>query len=140
MRSSPHKIALSLSAAALFMCGTALAADRELTVYTYDSFVADWGPGPVIKEAFEARCDCTLNWVGIADGVALLNRLRLEGDSTRADVVLGLGTPLLCRSAPPFQSLLRVLIDARTVHHHDARVQLRVGQPGVGCFCEPVQS
>ena len=73
----------------------ALADDRTLTVYTYDSFVAEWGPGPAVKEAFEAECDCTLNWVGIADGVALLNRLKLEGDTTRADIVLGLDTNLV---------------------------------------------
>ena len=28
-----------------------------LTVYTYDSFSSDWGPGPAVKEAFEARCE-----------------------------------------------------------------------------------
>lgn len=71
------------------------ASDRSLTVYTYDSFVADWGPGPVVKKAFEAECHCTLNWVGVADGVALLNRLKLEGDSTKADIVLGLDTNLV---------------------------------------------
>lgn len=71
------------------------AADRTLTIYTYDSFVADWGPGPVIKKTFEAECDCTLNWVGIADGVALLNRLKLEGMSSKADIVLGLDTNLV---------------------------------------------
>ncbi|MEM9104048.1 MAG: thiamine ABC transporter substrate binding subunit [Pseudomonadota bacterium] len=95
MRKTIRIFALSLSAAALLMSGTVLAADKELTVYTYDSFVADWGPGPVVKEAFEAQCDCTLNFVGIADGVALLNRLKLEGDSTKADVVLGLDTNLV---------------------------------------------
>ncbi len=66
-----------------------------LTVYTYDSFTADWGPGPAIKKSFEATCDCTLKWVAIADGVALLNRLKLEGTSTNADVVLGLDTNLV---------------------------------------------
>lgn len=73
----------------------AAASDRSLTIYTYDSFVADWGPGPVVKRAFEAECDCTLNWVGIADGVALLNRLKLEGESAKADIVLGLDTNLV---------------------------------------------
>ena len=24
-----------------------------LTVYTYDSFVSEWGPGPIIKEIFD---------------------------------------------------------------------------------------
>ncbi|WP_421693165.1 thiamine ABC transporter substrate binding subunit [Aestuariivirga sp.] len=71
----------------------ALAKDT-LTVYTYDSFVAEWGPGPKVKEAFEKICDCTVEWVAPGDGVALLNRLKLEGKGTRADVVLGLDTNL----------------------------------------------
>lgn len=82
-------------AAALALTSTTMASDRELTVYTYDSFVAEWGPGPVVKKAFEEGCDCTLNWVGIADGVVLLNRLKLEGESTKADIVLGLDTNLV---------------------------------------------
>ena len=74
----------------------AVAQERPtLTVYTYDSFTADWGPGPKIEEVFEAQCACDLQWVSVADGVALLNRLRLEGDATRADVVLGLDTSLI---------------------------------------------
>ena len=72
---------------------TASAAET-LTVYTYESFVADWGPGPKVKEAFEKDCDCTLNWVSVTDGVAMLNRLKLEGSGTQADVVLGLDTNL----------------------------------------------
>ena len=61
-----------------------------LTVYTYESFIAEWGPGPQIKANFEKQCDCSLEWVAVQDGVALLNRLRLEGSATKADVVLGL--------------------------------------------------
>ena len=61
-----------------------------LTVYTYESFIAEWGPGPQVKASFEKQCDCTLEWVGVQDGVALLNRLKLEGSATKADVVLGL--------------------------------------------------
>jgi len=71
------------------------AAKPTLTIYTYESFTADWGPGPAIKKSFEKTCDCTLNWVAIADGVALLNRLKLEGTATRADIVLGLDTNLV---------------------------------------------
>ena len=70
------------------------AATPNLVVYTYDSFTSDWGPGPKVKEAFEARCDCTLELVGLSDGVAMLNRLRLEGDNSRADIMLGLDTNL----------------------------------------------
>ena len=70
-------------------------AKPTLTIYTYDSFTADWGPGPSIKKAFEQTCNCNLKWVAIADGVALLNRLKLEGSSTKADIVLGLDTNLV---------------------------------------------
>ena len=69
-------------------------AKEALTVYTYDSFIAEWGPGTKIKAAFEKSCDCDLNFVGLGDGVAMLNRLKLEGKTTKADVVLGLDTNL----------------------------------------------
>jgi thiamine transport system substrate-binding protein len=70
------------------------AAEGELTIYTYESFTADWGPGPIVKKAFEANCACSVRFVSVADGVALLNRLKLEGGSTKADIVLGLDTNL----------------------------------------------
>ncbi len=71
----------------------AKAADKPtLTVYTYSSFVSDWGPGPAIKKAFEAECDCTLDFVGLDASATILARLRLEGERAKADVVLGLDT------------------------------------------------
>lgn len=75
------------------MHGGAAASDR-LTVYTYESFTADWGPGPLVEKAFEAECNCDLEFVSVADGVALLSRLKLEGEGTSADIVLGLDTNL----------------------------------------------
>ncbi len=81
-------ILLCLSGAAMAQAG------ETLTVYTYEGFPADYGPGPAIKTAFEADCGCTLNWVTAGDGVALLNRLKLEGENSSADVVLGLDTNL----------------------------------------------
>ncbi len=70
------------------------AADAALTVYTYDSFTSDWGPGPKVEAAFESRCGCDIELVGLADGVTLLNRLKIEGTESGADVVLGLDTNL----------------------------------------------
>lgn len=84
-----------LLAVGLLGATAATAETAELTVYTYDSFVSDWGPGPLVKEAFEAVCDCDLNLVGVEDGAALLSRLRLEGSNTEADIVLGLDTNLV---------------------------------------------
>lgn len=70
------------------------AATPKLVVYTYDSFVSEWGPGPQVKTAFEAQCACSLEFVGLEDGVSILNRLKLEGKNTRADVLLGIDTSL----------------------------------------------
>ncbi len=86
------KLILTLLAATAF-AGTASAKDM-LSVYTYDSFAGDYGPGKAVKAAFEKTCDCELNFVAMGDGVAVLNRLKLEGKDTKADVVLGLDTNL----------------------------------------------
>lgn len=84
-----------LTFAAGVLCATgAFAQTPELTVYTYDSFVSDWGPGPQIEKAFEATCGCDLKFVTAGDGAALMARIRLEGERTGADVVLGLDTNL----------------------------------------------
>ncbi len=47
------------------------------------------------KKAFEAECGCELKFVALEDGVSLLNRLRMEGKNSKADVVLGLDNNLL---------------------------------------------
>jgi len=79
----------------LLLSAPVLAAKPVLTVYTYDSFSADWGPGPAVKKAFEAQCDCELKFVTLEDGVSLLNRIRMEGKNSKADVVLGLDNNLV---------------------------------------------
>ncbi|MQB22913.1 thiamine ABC transporter substrate binding subunit [Agrobacterium tumefaciens] len=88
-----------LVAASFLLPSLGVAQDKKvLTVYTYESFVSEWGPGPKVKAAFEKTCDCTVNFVGVADGVALLNRLKLEGASSKADVVVGLDTNLIAEA------------------------------------------
>jgi len=82
-----------------FAATPSFAQQPKLTIYTYESFVSEWGPGPKIEAAFEATCGCEIEWVGIADGVALLNRLKLEGKGTKADIVLGLDTNLTAEAA-----------------------------------------
>jgi len=85
---------LILGLSTLFI-NTASADEKPtLTIYTYDSFTSDWGPGPKVKEAFEKECDCNLKFVALEDGVSLLSRLILEGKHTKADLVLGLDTNL----------------------------------------------
>ncbi|MCU0802497.1 MAG: thiamine ABC transporter substrate-binding protein, partial [Rhodobacteraceae bacterium] len=72
----------------------AIADTPVLTVLTYDSFTAEWGPGPAIEKAFEASCACDLQFVAAGDGAALLARVQLEGAASDADIVLGLDTNL----------------------------------------------
>ena len=92
-------LAAGLTAIATTFSSAAHAQDKPvLTVYTYDSFVSDWGPGPAVEKAFEATCECDLQLVGAGDGAALLSRVQLEGARSDADIVLGLDTNLTARA------------------------------------------
>lgn len=84
-------VAFLLSAVSI----TPALASETLTVYTYDSFTSEWGPGPVIKTAFEKQCDCTLTFIPIDSSAGILNRVQLEGKASKADVVLGLDYNLM---------------------------------------------
>lgn len=79
----------------LFLFALSSFAKESLNVYTYSSFVASWGPGPAIKKSFEQECDCTLNFIPLDDSASILSRIRLEGENTKADVILGLDTNTL---------------------------------------------
>ncbi|TOG54132.1 thiamine ABC transporter substrate binding subunit [Vibrio parahaemolyticus] len=92
------KPTLNLIALAAITSTSAFAAGNTLTIYTYDSFAADWGPGPKIEQAFEAKCGCDVNFVALDDGVSILNRLRLEGGNSKADIVLGLDNNLMAEA------------------------------------------
>ncbi|MFC6672976.1 thiamine ABC transporter substrate binding subunit [Marinobacterium aestuariivivens] len=72
-----------------------LAGAADLRVYTYDSFVSEWGPGPQLEQAFEQHCGCDLEFVAVEDGVSILNRLRIEGEGNKADVILGIDDGLM---------------------------------------------
>lgn len=96
MRTTPLS---TLMIAGCLVAAAPAAAAPVLTVYTYDSFVAEWGPGPAVEQAFEADCACDLQFVATGDGAALLARLLLEGEATEADVVLGLDSSLTARAA-----------------------------------------
>jgi thiamine transport system substrate-binding protein len=92
MKEAPMRTLFLSLVSTLALGASASAAD--LTIYTYESFTAEWGPGPQVEKAFEAECGCDVEFVSVADGVALLNRVKLEGASTKADIVLGLDTNL----------------------------------------------
>jgi thiamine transport system substrate-binding protein len=83
----------ALAAALCAVALPALAEDKPvLTVYTYDSFAAEWGPGPALKAGFEKTCGCTVSYASSEDAISTLRKLQLEGSATTADVVVGLDT------------------------------------------------
>ncbi|EJB5269484.1 thiamine ABC transporter substrate binding subunit [Vibrio vulnificus] len=98
MKHTLNLIALASITSMMGISSSALAADKTLTIYTYDSFASDWGPGPTVEKAFEAQCGCDVNFVALDDGVSILNRLRLEDSNTKADIVLGLDNNLMAEA------------------------------------------
>lgn len=76
----------------------AQAEPRVLSVYCYDSFSSEWGPGPIIAAAFTEATGIEILLNAPGDGVTVLNQLILEKDDPRADVVVGLDDALLDRA------------------------------------------
>lgn len=63
---------------------------KEVVVYAYDSFTADWGPGPELVKLFEAETGYKCTLISAGDAVQVLTRAVLEKDSPQADVLLGI--------------------------------------------------
>ena len=63
---------------------------EKLTIYTYDSFVSEWGPGPIIEKIFEEKHNADIEFVAVDSAATLLNKVILEADTSKADIVLGL--------------------------------------------------
>ncbi|MEM1352961.1 MAG: thiamine ABC transporter substrate binding subunit [Pseudomonadota bacterium] len=80
--------------ATILLASPALADTPVLTVYAGDYFTSEWGPGPIIEAEFEKICNCDLQW-STGD---LLPRLLLEGQRTKADVVIGLTSDVTARA------------------------------------------
>jgi len=63
---------------------------KTLVVYTYDSFISEWGAGPKIAPLFEKATGIKVKFVSKGDGGQLLSSLILEKDRSEADIALGL--------------------------------------------------
>ncbi len=85
-------------ALAAIACATAYPALAQnkpvLDVYTYDSFAAEWGPGPALKAGFEKTCGCVVEYNSSEDGISTLRKIQLEGTTSRADLLVGLDTTI----------------------------------------------
>ena len=84
----------TLIAATMLLASQAGADTPVLTVYAGDYFTSEWGPGPMIETGFEEICACDLQF-STGD---LLPRLLLEGERTKADVVIGLTSDVTAKA------------------------------------------
>lgn len=68
-----------------------LGEQKELVVYTYDSFVS-WGPAKFIEKEFEKETGAEVRFVAPGDSRKMINRLKreLEKGKTTADIFLGI--------------------------------------------------
>lgn len=69
-----------------------------LVVWTYDSFVSEWGPAAKIAELFTARTGIPVEFVSKGDGGALLAAVLEKETATGVDVVIGLDNILAPRA------------------------------------------
>lgn len=83
-----------MTTAAALCASAAWAETPVLTVYAGDYFTSEWGPGPKIEAGFEEICGCDLQF-STGD---LMPRLLLEGERTKADVVIGLTTDVTAKA------------------------------------------
>ena len=74
---------------------TAKAYTNDLTIYTYDSFISEWGPGPIIEDIFERKFNTNIKFIAVDSAATLLTKIKLEGSSTKADIILGLDMNIL---------------------------------------------
>jgi thiamine transport system substrate-binding protein len=65
-------------------------APTTLQVWTYDSFVSEWGPGAQLAKLFEEKTGIKVSFVSKGDGGALLAALVSAGKEAEADLVVGL--------------------------------------------------
>ena len=84
-----EKMRLVIIISLIYIFSSSLRAEK-LTVYTYDSFVSEWGPGPIVEKIFEDKYEIDLQFIAVDSAATLLNKIILEGENTKADLVLGL--------------------------------------------------
>lgn len=63
---------------------------KPLTVWTYDSFVSEWGPAQALADLWKEKTGLTVEFVSKGDGGALLSELLSQGNNETVDVVIGL--------------------------------------------------
>ncbi len=63
---------------------------NEVVVYTYDSFVNEWGPGEALTKAFNQKTGLKLSLISVGDGLKIIAKAEAEKASPFADAVVGI--------------------------------------------------
>lgn len=96
-------IIVSITGMLIFSAGLASAGgaqeEADLVIYTYDSFVAEWGPGPQVVPLFEEKTGYSVSIISAGDAGQVLSRAILEKDDPKADILLGIDNNLLSKAA-----------------------------------------
>lgn len=102
------------------------AQSKELVIYAYDSFVAEWGPGPKVIPLFEKEYNCKVTLVSKGDAGQVLSAAVLEKAAPKADVLVGLDNNLVRKAikagvlepfSPKNLALLAPGLDFDPTHH-----------------------
>ena len=68
---------------------------KEVVIYTYDSFMSEWGPGSAIASGFEKESGFSAVYVNCGDAAQVLSKAVLEKNKVQADVLLGIDNNLI---------------------------------------------
>ena len=71
-------------------CKKSSSTSKNVVVYTYDSFAADWGSAPLLKEAFEKNFPYTVEFVDCGDAIECFYKIQTEGKDCICDVIVGI--------------------------------------------------
>ena len=89
----------SICSASLFASGrTDEPQSQTVTVSTYDSFAAEWGPGTEIAKRFKKATGYTVKYVVCGDSGAMLSKAAAEKNSPHADVLVGINNFMIAKT------------------------------------------
>lgn len=63
---------------------------KQVIAYAYDSFVADWGAGPILEKLFEEKTGYDLVFVSCGDGAQVISKAIVERINPKSDVLIGI--------------------------------------------------
>ncbi len=94
-------VALLATTLALFASGTkenSQVSSNEITVYAYDAFCGDWGPGQKVVTAFEEKTGVSVNLISAGDAIEMLTKAELEKSNPKADVIIGISDDMAMKA------------------------------------------